>query len=309
MYKNLKKIIIASIISLPTINALAADYKLNRYAATPEKWNTNSYWLESSEGIVLIDAQLLIEDAILLAAMIKSTGKPVKGAIITHAHPDHFGGLNTLQKELGKFPVYSSKATAATFEPMREQALNFTSSIFGDRYDTIQITPDHVIDGKGEIELAGITFVIEDIGPGESMNATLVYEQDQNILFSGDATMHYSHMFSGESRSEEFLRQLHYIKTEYKDVEYIYAGHGDPARTSHLDAQISYIEDIRKIAKKAIQNGNYKSEDGNGYKQEVIKKYAAEIVKLYPGLGDYGISDIEISSGNIEGVITEMTRK
>lgn len=306
MFKLIKNIIVAGALIAPAISATAADYQLNRFTVTPEKWNTNSYWLESNEGIVLIDGQLLIEDAKLWAAMIKSTGKPVKGAIITHAHPDHFGGLNTLRQELGYFPVITTKGTADTFEAMREQALNFSKQMFGDRYDPVQIKPDQVIEAEGEVTLAGITLKLEDIGPGESMNATLVYEPEKKILFSGDATMHHSHLYTGEGRSNEFLRQLNHIKTHYKDANYIYAGHGDPARVAHVDMQIAYIKDIQSAAARIIEAGDYRTEDGQRFKRAALDPHAKAILTKYPGLADYGFSELRVVGGNIAGVVTEL---
>lgn len=309
MLTKLKTIFAAGMLLAPVCAATAADYKVHRFTVTPERWNTNSFWLESDEGIVLIDAQLLIEDAQQWATLIKATGKPVKGAIITHAHPDHYGGLNTLRTELGYFPVITSKGTAETFDPMHQQALAYTGNVFGDRFDKIQIKPDQIIDGEGEITLAGITLHIEDIGPGESMNATLVYEPEKNILFSGDATMHHGHLYTGEGHSVGFLRQLNHIKTKYKDVTFIYAGHGDPARVSHVDAQIAYIKETQEVAQRIIDEGNYRNEDSSRLNMTVIQKHAQAFVNKHQGLGDYGFPPVQFVTGNIAGVITELERK
>lgn len=308
MFKSIKNIIIATALFVPAVNAAAADYKLNRFTVVPERWNTNSYWLESDEGIVLIDAQLLIEDAKRWAAMLKLSGKPIKGAIITHAHADHYGGLNTLRKELGYFPVITTKATADTFEEMHKQSLAYTAPPFGDRFDKVQIQPDQIIEGKGDVTLAGITLTLENIGPGESMSATLVYEKTQNILFSGDATMHHSHVYTGEGHSEGHLSQLSHIKTEYSDVSFIYAGHGDPARISHVDWQIGYIENIRAVAARAIKANDYMTEDGKRMDAKAIAKYAQEVITKYPGIGDYSFPVEQIISGNIAGVIMELKK-
>lgn len=309
MFRFVKSIIVAGTLFIPTITATAADYSLNRFTVVPERWNTNSYWLESDEGIVLIDAQLLKEDAKRWAALIKLSGKPVKGAIITHAHPDHYGGLNTLREELGYFPVITSKGTADTFEAAHKTTMAFTAPGFGDRFDSVQIQPDQIIEGSGEITLAGIKLIIEDIGPGESMNATLVYEPTQNILFSGDATMHHSHLYTGEGHSEGFLNHLHHIKTKYADVNFIYAGHGDPARVSHVDWQIGYIKDIQDVAKRALEAGDYLAEDGKNYNWEVLQAYASEITSKYPGIGDYSFQAEQLVGGSITGVIREFQNR
>lgn len=301
--------LLATIAALPAANVAASDFTIHRYVAGPDRWNTNSYWLESNEGLVLIDAQLLIEDAELWAAMLASTQKPVKGLFLTHGHADHMGGLNVLLEKLGPFPVITTKGTADTLKASHKAGSTYAQSVYGARFDSTYIAPTQVIDGKEEIELAGIRFILEDIGPGESANATLVYQPEKKALFSGDATMHHSHLYTGEGHSTAFLKQLRYLQKTYQDVNFIYAGHGDPARPAHINSQIQYLQDIRHAASQIIKSGNLYAEDGKTLNQKLLQHYASIILKKYPDWGDYGFPGQQLVSGNIAGVILEMVRK
>ncbi|MEV0569210.1 MBL fold metallo-hydrolase [Dactylosporangium sp. NPDC050588] len=53
----------------------------------------DSYLVESADGVVLIDANLLQSDVRALSARIAALRKPLLGAFVTHAHPDHLNGL------------------------------------------------------------------------------------------------------------------------------------------------------------------------------------------------------------------------
>ncbi len=290
-------------------NAKAADIKIGRFATTPDGgWNANAYWLESDEGIVLIDALLLIEDAKLWATMLKSLNKPVKGLIITHYHHDHTGGINTLLNELGPFPVYSSKGTTDTHEASNKFSYGFTTSKYGDRFDTTLVKPDHPIVGKEEIELAGIKLIIEDIGPGESMNATVIYQPELKALFSGDATVHHTITYTTENRSMEMLHQLRHLKEAYNEVDLIYSGHGDPAPLAHIDLQIDYIEFSQNLAKEIIAKEVYKDPKTGNINREIIDKYSFFIMDNFKVLTAYGFPQLQMTAQNLIGIIQEFEK-
>lgn len=285
--------------------AAAKDFTLHRYVSSTV-YHTNSYWLESNSGVALIDAQMLRSDAGLLAAVIKSTGKPVKGAIITHPHFDHFGGLNLLRQEFGDFPIYTTQNTADGFKPNHERVLGWAPDTYGDDYDKILVEADRIVDSGATIEIAGITFKIDDIGAGESQNSIVIYQPDKNILFVGDATMHHGHFYTGESHSQDALRQHEYLKTTYGGAKAFYAGHGDPAPPAAiLDFEIEYISYLQSIAKDALQKGDVMKEDNSGPKDSVVKSLAQKVLTKYPQLNDFAIGAEAYVGWSVGGVLRE----
>lgn len=288
--------------------AFADNFKLHRYVSSTV-YHTNSYWLESDSGIALIDAQMLRSDAGLLAALIKSTGKPVKGAIITHPHFDHYGGLNLLRQEFGKFPVYTTKNTAAAFKPTHESALTWIPDAYGSDFDKILVEADKIVTSGETIEIAGIAFKIEDIGAGESANSIVIFQPDKNILFTGDATMHHGHFYTGESHSQGALKQHQFIKENYGSVKALYAGHGDPATPSAiLDFEIKYIKYVQSIAKNALSKGNIMKADNSGFKDEIVQGLIDKVVKQYPQLSDFAIGTRDYIGWNVVGVLNEFKK-
>ena len=308
MYNYIKNCGITVVACLMASIAWAEDFQLHRYTSS-KVYNTNSYWLESDSGIALIDAQMLRSDAKLLATLIKSTGKPVTGAIITHPHFDHFGGLNLLREEFGKFPVYTTEKTAAGFKPTHEAALSWITDAYGDDYDTTLVEADNIVPSGTELELAGIKLVIDDIGAGESENSVVIYQPDQNILFTGDATMHHGHFYTGEGHSESAIKQHEYIKATYGNVTALYAGHGDPASpTIILDAEIEYIKFVQSIVKAALADGDIKNADGSGYKNEIVQGLIDKVIAEYPYLSDFGIGAKEYIGWNVAGILSEFDK-
>lgn len=54
--------------------------------------NVNSYLVESAESVMIIDGMLTRSDARAVRARLEEIKKPLRGLIVTHAHPDHYAG-------------------------------------------------------------------------------------------------------------------------------------------------------------------------------------------------------------------------
>ena len=52
----------------------------------------NSYVIEGSEGLIIVDGQLTVSDARAVRAVVDGFDRPVAAMIITHGHPDHYAG-------------------------------------------------------------------------------------------------------------------------------------------------------------------------------------------------------------------------
>ena len=74
---------------------------------------------------MVIDATLTVTDGRALRACVEQLGKPLLGVVLTHAHPDHYGGLVELVRGLD-VPVFASEGVGAVIrrdDPVKEQIL------------------------------------------------------------------------------------------------------------------------------------------------------------------------------------------
>ena len=73
---------------------------IHRFGATGGGTPVNAYVLEGAASTVVVDATLLVPDARALRERVDALGKPLVGVVVTHAHPDHYGGLAELTRGL-----------------------------------------------------------------------------------------------------------------------------------------------------------------------------------------------------------------
>ncbi|UFJ38886.1 MBL fold metallo-hydrolase [Brevibacillus humidisoli] len=77
----------------------------------PRFFPVNCYLIEESDGLTLIDAALPYSAASILQAA-DQIGKPITRILLTHAHDDHVGALDTLKERLPEVPVHISQRDA-----------------------------------------------------------------------------------------------------------------------------------------------------------------------------------------------------
>jgi glyoxylase-like metal-dependent hydrolase (beta-lactamase superfamily II) len=73
----------------------------------PNVFPVNCYLVEEEDGLTLIDAALSFAAKGIMKAA-EEIGKPITKIVLTHAHEDHVGALDSLKAEIADIPVYIS---------------------------------------------------------------------------------------------------------------------------------------------------------------------------------------------------------
>lgn len=155
------------------------------------------YLLEDPDGLTIIDAGLGFAAARILKQLRQKGHSPqdVKRILITHAHPDHIGGLRALQQATGATVIASAveqpylEGTKPVPRAPKSDLTGISRLMYGEA--TLVDQPVRVNrtlqDGEIMAEvLAGLQAVYTS---GHSPGHTSYWQAEKGILFSGDVMM------------------------------------------------------------------------------------------------------------------------
>lgn len=199
----------------------------------------NSYLVHGPGGVVVVDGQLTISDARKVRAAVAAAG-PLRAVLVTHAHPDHYAGIGELL-DGADVPIVSTHAVAAVIT--RDDAVknDIVGPMMGAEWPARRVFPNHLLDSGNSIELAGLTFAVTDVGPGESP-ADSIWALDEHTVFVGDLASHGAHSYLADGYADEWLGTLTRLEKELAPDATLYVGHGAPAGLELVEGQRRYIE-------------------------------------------------------------------
>ncbi|MEP6729423.1 MAG: MBL fold metallo-hydrolase [bacterium] len=204
----------------------------------------NAYLVETRDGVVIIDSTLGVSDGRALRARADALGKPIVAVIVTHAHPDHYGAITSLLGDLD-VPILAVAGVNDVIrrdDAIKEQILR---PMFGDEWAQRRTFPNRTVRDGERIELAGATFRVIDLGPGESPHDSIwLLESGQDIIaaFGGDLAYGHMHGYLADGEYAAWLDNIARAREALGADTMLYIGHGEPGPAGRLlDWQELYI--------------------------------------------------------------------
>jgi glyoxylase-like metal-dependent hydrolase (beta-lactamase superfamily II) len=218
------------------------DTRIHRHATGPEGALVNAYLVETSEGIVAVDGTLTVSDGRALRAQVESLGKPLLAVLITHAHPDHYGGIVELvgADHVSVIATAGVDAVIRRDDELKEQILR---PMFGEEWPRERTFPNRTVSDGERVDLGGASFTVLDLGPGESPHDSIWFlGDDRRTVFLGDQVYNRNHAYLADGFYEEWLGHLERLQRELPADATLHIGHGRPVTPAHFDWQREYVE-------------------------------------------------------------------
>jgi glyoxylase-like metal-dependent hydrolase (beta-lactamase superfamily II) len=224
---------------------------IHRFGATGGGTPVNAYIIEGPAGTVVIDATLTVSDGRALRAAVDALQKPLLGVVITHAHPDHYGGLVELIGDLDA-PVFATAGVATVIrrdDPVKEQILR---PMFGDEWAPQRAFPNHTVADGEVVALDGIRLRVTDLGPNESPHDSIwTLADDDRQVFSADLAYDRHHCYLADGFHQQWLANIDRARGELPAGVTLHPGHGEPCGAEALDWQQGYITTFLQAVRSA----------------------------------------------------------
>lgn len=170
---------------------MAVSIKVHQFQAT--LFPVNAYLVETPTAVIAVDATLGMSDGTAIRQRIDTIGKPLAGVIVTHSHPDHYGGLTALVKG-SSAPIFSVPGVRDTIRRDDDDKERILRPMFGDQWAKQRTFPNRVAADGDRVAIADAVFRVIDAGPCESPHDSwwMLDRTGPVTAFVGDLA--YSHM-------------------------------------------------------------------------------------------------------------------
>jgi cyclase len=214
---------------------------------------SNHVWVVFQDYVVVIDANFPKEAGDVIAAIRKTTDKPIRYVLDTHHHGDHAYGNAVWADKAGASIVAQAKCARLLrvhgpkeFEeagkgPMGRpdvaaSKLKVPSVVFDDR-----LVLD---DGTQRVEFL-------HFGHSHTAGDAVAYLPKHRILCTGDACVNGAFNYMGHSDSASWIRCLEGM--QQLDVKMVCPGHGPVASKNLLETQKRYFVELRQQVRAGIE--------------------------------------------------------
>ena len=231
--------------------AAAGGLQIQVYAGVKPSLYPNSILVLGEKEAVLIDGQWWTSEGRKVAELLQQSGRRLTTVLITHAHPDHYMGLNPVLERFPGARVLVRQALHDEIQYSFPSKRRHWQELVPDDMP-LQPVPTEVFNGDS-IRLEGHEIRFIDLPPAETLHATAFYIPDARALVTGDLVFAHSHAyFADVDNPDSWLHALDVVRRA-GPIDTVYPGHGPTGGPELLDAMADYVRTYRDIARPGVR--------------------------------------------------------
>src|ERR1700721_508157 len=220
--------------------------KIHSYLSPLDGFHVNTQMIEGPTAVVIFDGQLLLPYANEVASYVQTLGKPVERIILSHAHTDHWSGLQVLTERFADARVFALDGIADQLHARGQARLDSFRPIYGDRIATRVTVPTEII-AEGVQRIDGITYDFRRFVDAESDLQLAALLPEQKVLMAFDLVFSPNeHAFTVVDHFDHWMIVLESLKA-LEGYDTITIGHDIPVHRSAIDSTITYVKRAREL--------------------------------------------------------------
>lgn len=241
--------------------------KVHRHLAFGNAFLTNSYIVESENGIVVVDPPFTVSSSESLVLQMKSIGKPLLAIISTHHHPDHRFGALIVAGGKSDTPYYAEEGVNKWTLDTDKPKYGFWKKIFGAEIPDKRLMPNKIVKDGQKVMIDGVEYEVGVSGEDESHHGThwiVKFKDGRTYAFIGDTAMPDFHAWLADGHTKVWVNKtIPALKKKLADrgVRRVFVGHGNSGGLEVFDWQVSYIQTYWKHLRRLASDGAVTKED------------------------------------------------
>jgi glyoxylase-like metal-dependent hydrolase (beta-lactamase superfamily II) len=252
--------------------------KIHSYLSPADGLLVNTQMIEGPNAVVIFDGQLLLPYAAEAASYVETLGKPVDRIILSHAHTDHWGGLQVLTERFPGASVFALDGIADQIRTRGPARLDGLRRTYGDKAATKVTVPTQTIT-EGPQRIDGITYDFKRFVDAESDLQLAALLPEQKVLMAFDLVFSPNqHVFTGANHFDHWMLVLESLKA-LQGYDTIIIGHDKPVDRAAIDSTMTYVKRAKEIHAASAD----------------AKTYSENLKAAFPELQQAGFVDLSAS--------------
>jgi glyoxylase-like metal-dependent hydrolase (beta-lactamase superfamily II) len=226
----------------------AADLRdgVGTFTSIPWGFDTNSFWIEGPESVIVLDTQFLPSEAEHLIAVIEArTKKKVTTALVLHPNPDKFNGADVFRAHGAK--VVTSSAVQRQIPAVAEKRRHAFQARYAPDYPERDPGFDKTFEYSMKLQDGGVELDLHVLGRGCS--EAHVVATWKGHLFAGDLVANGTHAWLELGYVREWLQRIDDMEG-MKPLR-VHPGRGASGGRELLAQQRKYLERVRDLVDEA----------------------------------------------------------
>jgi glyoxylase-like metal-dependent hydrolase (beta-lactamase superfamily II) len=221
---------------------MGSEPMIHRYPRQDEGAFVNAYLVETDSSVVAIDSLLTVSESRAMRAGVEALDKPLRAVLLTHSHPDHYGGLTELVAG-DDVPIIAPQGVIDAIVRDDDEKEQILRPMFGDEWAAERTFPNTPIGDGESVTFDEATFAVIDLGPSESPHdSPWVLGQDERIVFLGDQIYDHKHCYLADGFHQQWLANIETLRKRFPSDAVFHIGHGGPVGSGDWGWQRTYIE-------------------------------------------------------------------